>query len=102
MLFTKNSTSNYAASFNAITPPDTLFSYSSGTSNMLAQKLRYILFPVVTCRETFDQDLDYWSFPRNFLFDKIGMNSAFIEPDAHGTFVGSSFGYATSISHFFQ
>jgi len=38
---------------------------------------------------------DYWTFPHTALFDKIGMHSAVMEPDAAGTFVGSSYCYAT-------
>jgi CubicO group peptidase (beta-lactamase class C family) len=39
---------------------------------------------------------DYHAFPRKALFDKIGMDSAVLEVDAIGTFVGSSFMYATA------
>ena len=36
------------------------------------------------------------SYPKRALFDPIGMASAVLEPDAHGTFVGSSYLYATA------
>ena len=36
------------------------------------------------------------SYPKRALFDPIGMTSAVLEPDAHGTFVGSSYLYATA------
>jgi CubicO group peptidase (beta-lactamase class C family) len=40
--------------------------------------------------------MDYHAFPRQALFHRIGMRSATLEPDASGTFVGSSFMYATA------
>ena len=36
------------------------------------------------------------SWPKKALFDPIGMTSAVLEPDARGTFVGSSYLYATA------
>jgi hypothetical protein len=41
-------------------------------------------------------DSDYYRFPYEQLFYKIGMYSAILEPDAGGTFVGSSYCYATA------
>ena len=41
-------------------------------------------------------EADYFAFPRQALFDRINMGSATIELDAAGTFVGSSFMYATA------
>jgi CubicO group peptidase (beta-lactamase class C family) len=37
----------------------------------------------------------YYNFIYEELFDKIGMYSAILEPDSSGTFVGSSYAYAT-------
>jgi CubicO group peptidase (beta-lactamase class C family) len=39
---------------------------------------------------------EYLEFPRRALFDRLGMASAVMETDAAGTFVGSSFMYATA------
>lgn len=39
---------------------------------------------------------DYLAFPYKELLHKLGMNSAVIEPDVSGTFVGSSYLYATA------
>ena len=39
---------------------------------------------------------EYAAFPRRALFAPVGMASAVLEPDASGTFVGSSFMYATA------
>ncbi|MFV0366371.1 MAG: serine hydrolase domain-containing protein [Mangrovibacterium sp.] len=59
--------------------------YSSGSTNVASLALR----------QSFSNDVDYWSFPKEKLFDKIGMQSAVFELDASGTFVGSSYLYAT-------
>lgn len=65
--------------------PGTRWSYSSGTTNIIARILRDAV-----------GDADYHAFPRRALFDRIGMRSAVIETDASGTFVGSSFMYASA------
>jgi len=65
--------------------PDTKFYYSSGTTNIVAGLIK----------KHFDRVEDYWAFPHTALLDKIGMHSAVIEPDASGTFVGSSYCFAT-------
>ena len=66
--------------------PDTTWSYSSGTANIVARIVR---------REAEERDEHYYDFMRRELFDRIGMSSALIEPDSSGTFVGSSYGIAT-------
>lgn len=58
-----------------------------GTTNIIARIIRDAIGGT---------DADYFAFPRRALFDRIGMHSAIIEPDASGTFVGSSFMYATA------
>jgi len=47
-------------------------------------------------RRQFADNQEYWAFPYRELFHKIGMNSAIMEPDASGTFVGSSYSFATA------
>lgn len=47
-------------------------------------------------RDSFDDDREYWEFPRRELFDPIGMTSAVFELDASGTLVGSSCCHATA------
>lgn len=59
--------------------------YSSGTSNILSGIIR----------NQFANSQDYWSFPYEALFNKIGMSSVILETDASGTFVASSYCYAT-------
>ena len=76
----------YAASKPLVAEPGSRWHYSSGTTNIIARILR---------RTVGGTEADYLAFPRRMLFDRIGMRSAVIEPDTSGTFVGSSFMYAT-------
>jgi CubicO group peptidase (beta-lactamase class C family) len=69
-----------------VAPPGTQFCYSSGSTNLICRLLR----------STFADDPTYWAFPRTALFDPLGMRSAVLEADASGTFVGSSYGFATA------
>jgi CubicO group peptidase (beta-lactamase class C family) len=62
-----------------------VFEYSSGTSNMLAWIVRHSV-----------GDSAYHSFAYERLFKKTGMNSMILEPDAGGTFVGSSYAFGTA------
>jgi CubicO group peptidase (beta-lactamase class C family) len=84
MLFDANSTAGYAARKPLVAKPH--WAYSSGVTNMMSRALR----------DTFDgNDEAYWRFARDALFEPLGMSSAVMELDAAGTFVGSSFSYAT-------
>lgn len=67
-------------------PPDTVFAYSSGTTNILTTVLR----------RRFDDLAAYQRFPHDALFVPLGMRSAVFEVDAAGTLLGSSFMYATA------
>jgi CubicO group peptidase (beta-lactamase class C family) len=87
MLFTRPDTGAFAAAFPLAHVPDSVWSYSSGTSNVVARLLRGL----------FDGELARmvrWS--RERLFEPVGMRSAVFEPDASGTFIGSSFFFATA------
>lgn len=66
--------------------PNTHWNYSSGTTNLLSGILRNQF-------KTHQEYLDFWY---TNLLDKIGMNSALIETDMSGNFVGSSYGWATT------
>lgn len=66
-------------------PVDSIHYYSSGSTNIVSLMMR----------KSFNSEDDYYRFPREELFNKIGMRSAIFEPDASGTFVGSSYLYAT-------
>jgi len=67
-------------------PPNLHWNYSSGTTNLLSKILRNKF-------KTHQEYLDFWYTD---LLDKIGMNSALIETDMAGNFVGSSYGWATA------
>jgi CubicO group peptidase (beta-lactamase class C family) len=84
MLFKEKNMGPFAASLPLKSRPGTVFNYSSGTTNLLSYIIRQTL-----------GDNAYYRFPYEQLFYKIGMNSAVIETDAGGTFIGSSYGYAT-------
>ncbi len=86
MLFRKKGAGAYALLSKPATEPDKIWSYSSGTTNILQEIIR----------RQFANHADYLAFPHLRLFQKIGMKSAVIEPDASGTYVGSSFMYATA------
>jgi CubicO group peptidase (beta-lactamase class C family) len=85
MLFQKADMGGFTASHPLKTPPGSVFYYSSGNSNILSRIIRQIL-----------GDSLYYGFPYRQLFYKLGMYSAVMEPDASGTFVGSSYMYATA------
>lgn len=85
MLFKRRDAGLYASHAPLIKQPDTDFYYSSGTTNILSWIVRNNL-----------GDSAYYKFPYNQLFYKVGMNSMVLEPDAGGTFIGSSFAYATA------
>jgi CubicO group peptidase (beta-lactamase class C family) len=85
MLFRKRDAGIFASHAPLVKQPDTDFYYSSGTTNILSWIIRKSI-----------GDSAYHSFPYNNLFYKTGMNSMVLEPDAGGTFVGSSFAYATA------
>jgi CubicO group peptidase (beta-lactamase class C family) len=85
MLFDAPGAGAYAAARPLEAPPGTRWSYSSGTTNIIAYAMRRIV-----------GEPGYLEFPRRALFDRLGMTSAVMETDASGTFVGSSFMYATA------
>ncbi|MFN2377611.1 MAG: serine hydrolase domain-containing protein [Candidatus Binatia bacterium] len=87
MLFTEPDTAAYAARSPLAGEPDSLWSYSSGTSNIVARLLREAIGGDVT---------DFVRYSRERLFDAAGMTSAFFEHDAAGTPVGSSFVFMTA------
>ncbi|MCF8110752.1 MAG: beta-lactamase family protein [Desulfobacteraceae bacterium] len=77
----------YAADKPLKAPPGTEWSYSSGTANIVAKLVR----------KEASRDYDrYYRFLYEELFDRIGMHSAVFEPDPSGTFVGSSYMFASA------
>jgi len=75
----------YAMSKKQAHEPGTFFQYSSGSTNILSKIIR----------QTVGDSL-YHRFPYEKLFYKIGMYDALMEPDASGTFVASSYSFATA------
>ncbi|MCI9845380.1 serine hydrolase domain-containing protein [Flavobacterium pectinovorum] len=65
--------------------PNTHWNYSSGTTNLLSLILKRQF-------KTQQEYLDFWY---SAVIDKIGMNSMITEQDMSGTFVGSSYAWAT-------
>ncbi len=87
MLYKSKSMADFAAAKPLRAKPDQEWYYSSGTTNILARIVRDTVggsLPAVI------------SFAQRELFDRINMYSAIIEADASGSFVGSSYMFATA------
>ena len=81
---------SYAASKPLLHTPGTQWLYSSGTTNIIARVLANALNEPTGSHQFFK------SFMQTRFFDEIGMNSAIAKFDSAGTFVASSFVYATA------
>ncbi len=84
MLWARAETGAFAAAKPLAHAPGAHWHYASGTTNILARAMRDTL------------GAEYARFPRGALFEPLGMASAVLEPDSSGTFVGSSFMYASA------
>lgn len=87
MLFNAPSAGGLAADQPLEFPPDSVWKYSSGTTNIIAGIIR---------RSVGDSPAAAHAFARDELFGPLGMSSARVERDPEGTMVLSSFGYATA------
>ncbi|HYH16106.1 MAG TPA: serine hydrolase, partial [Flavisolibacter sp.] len=85
MLFKKGDMAAYTAQLPLKHKPGTFFYYSSGNTNILSRIIRHTV-----------GEASYAAFPYQALFHKLNMYSALLEPDASGTFIGSSYSYATA------
>jgi len=85
MLLKNGDMGDYASDYHLLAKPDSIWYYSSGSSNIVQDYLRTL----------FTSDQEYLAYPRKSIFSKTGMHSVVWEPDASGTFVGSSYLYAT-------
>ncbi|MDN3657365.1 serine hydrolase [Ferruginibacter paludis] len=85
MLFKERNMSEFAADKSLKDKPGEVFNYSDGSANILSYVIRKTV-----------GDKDYYLFPYEYLFHKIGMNNTLMEVDASGTFVGSSYCYSTA------
>jgi CubicO group peptidase (beta-lactamase class C family) len=84
MLFLEPDMAAFARAQPLDHPAGTTWSYSSGTAVILARIFQESAGPAAL------------TWVRERLFDPLGMTSAVIETDAHGTLVGSSYMYATA------
>jgi len=87
MLFGTRDMASFASNKPLEATPAVKWHYSTGNSIILSKVIRNAFG---------DAQADYLEFPRRALFDRIGMKSAVVEPDASGTLVGSSFMFATA------
>ncbi len=85
MLFKNGDMGAYAASRKLVYKPGNVFNYSGGNTNILSRIIRKTV-----------GEKDYADFPYKELFYKTGMYHTLFEPDASGTFVGSSYINATA------
>lgn len=86
MLYESGDMGALAASKSPEAGPGSRWAYSSGTTNILSK----ILFD-----QTGGSLASVENFARRYLFDKLGMTTAIFEHEAAGTFVGSSYFYAS-------
>lgn len=83
----------YAAALPLLHPPGTIWNYSSGTTNIVARILGDVIAPGRTGEAS---KLAMERFMQDRLFGPLGMTSAIAKFDDAGTFIGSSFVYATA------
>ncbi|MCG8616881.1 MAG: beta-lactamase family protein [Desulfobacterales bacterium] len=96
MLYASRSMADFAAAKPLAAAPNTLWNYASGTSNILARIITDHSGGDLAGENLAGGDLvSVVAFTRDRLFRKIGAYSALIEPDASGSFVGSSYMFAT-------
>jgi len=87
MLFESADMGAYAAAKPLAHSPGTVWSYSSGTANLLSR---------LAFQQSGGTLRAYEAYARAHLFDPAGMRSAVFEPDESGNFIGSSFLYMTA------
>jgi CubicO group peptidase (beta-lactamase class C family) len=86
MLYLEPDMADFAAAKPLVDKPGTVFHYSTGTAVMLSRLWQDAIGDPAEAR----------AWPRQALFDPLGMRSAVLETDEHGTFVGGSYLYATA------
>lgn len=75
----------WAADHPSASQPGTSWEYLSAVSNILSEVVR----------GQFTSDEEYWTYPEAALFDPIGVDSATLETDTVGTWVASSYLWAS-------
>lgn len=86
MLYLEPDMAAFAASRPLAHDIGTTFNYSSGTATMMAR----------VWQDAVGDEAAALAWPREHLFGPLGMTSAIMETDARGTYVGSSYMYATA------
>ncbi|BDD09582.1 serine hydrolase [Fulvitalea axinellae] len=85
MLYLKNDMASYALRQKSSRKAGSYWNYSSGSSNILS----YLL------KRFFANENEYLRFPYEHFSSQLEMDSFFFETDNSGTFVGSSYAWAT-------
>ncbi len=85
MLFKHGDMAAFTAGLPLKYAPGTVFNYSSGNTNILSRIIRQTV-----------GDKAYAAYTYQQVFQKINIFSMLLEPDASGTFIGSSYSYATA------
>lgn len=85
MLFNRGDMAAFTAKLPLKHKPGTVFNYSSGNSNIISRIIRQTV-----------GEKDYPAFPYQSFFHKLNIYSMILEPDASGTYIGSSYSYATA------
>ncbi|MER8748584.1 beta-lactamase family protein [Mesorhizobium sp. M1050] len=86
MLYLEPDMAGFAESKPLAAEVGKMFSYSSGTAVMLSR----------LWQDAIGDKAKALTWPRTALFEPLGMHSAVLETDEQGTFVGSSYLYATA------
>lgn len=86
MLYLEPDMAAFAADKPLLYPPGTHFAYSSGSSVLASRVWQNAIGDAEAALE----------WPYRMLFAPLGMDTAVLETDAHGTFVGSSYLYASA------
>lgn len=87
MLSNASDAGAFAADMPLEAAPDTKWSYSSGTSNIVAGILKGAAGGSLQ---------SHYDFVQERLFGPLGITSAILETDANGTFIGSSYSYLSA------
>lgn len=86
MLYEERDLASYAIAAPFHSKPNKNWLYSSGTSNILSEIIRTSL----------QNEQQYRKYPKDSLFDVLGMRSAVLEMDDAGHFIFSSYCWATA------
>ena len=86
MLYGEDDMSGWAAQHGVDHTPGTYWEYLSASTNILA----------AVVRAQFATDAEFEAYPRTALFTPLGLKTATLSPDASGTWVGSSYLWAST------